>query len=163
MTISAPVLFKNPTPSQINLIKNSTNHSLLLKKLQNTESAQLCRSSSAVLVQAGLPMFTNINWFWPVGPAQCKQHIHITRSARAASVSYIQSYQKCKHPLDIFWGTLHSTQRIFSMKSFVACSKVLSDCSKHIQLSTGKCNFQLRVENVFNAKICRLYKSANPT
>ena len=31
------------TPNQINLIKNAKNHFLLLKKLKNTESAQLCR------------------------------------------------------------------------------------------------------------------------
>ena len=34
------VLFKKPTPSQINLIKNAKNHFILLKKLKNTESAQ---------------------------------------------------------------------------------------------------------------------------
>ena len=39
--MSAPGLFKKPTPSQINLIKNSRNYFLLLKKLKNTESAQL--------------------------------------------------------------------------------------------------------------------------
>ena len=37
-----PVLFKKPTPSQINLIKNAKNNFLLLKKLKNTDSAQLC-------------------------------------------------------------------------------------------------------------------------
>ena len=37
--ISAPVLFKMPTPGQINLIKNAKNNFLVLK---NTESAQLC-------------------------------------------------------------------------------------------------------------------------
>ena len=31
-TISAPVLFKKPTHSQINLIKNAKNHFLLVKK-----------------------------------------------------------------------------------------------------------------------------------
>ena len=41
--ISAPVLFKTPTPSQINLIKKAKNNFLLLKKFKNTESAQLCR------------------------------------------------------------------------------------------------------------------------
>ena len=40
--ISAPVLFKKPTPSQINLIKDAKNHFLLLKRFKNTESAQLC-------------------------------------------------------------------------------------------------------------------------
>ena len=45
--ISAPVLFKKPTPSQINLIKNAKNHFLILKKLENTESAQLCTVSTA--------------------------------------------------------------------------------------------------------------------
>ena len=40
---SAPVLFKKPTPSQINLIKNAKNHFLLLKKFKNTESAHHCR------------------------------------------------------------------------------------------------------------------------
>ena len=40
--ISAPVLFKKPTPSQINLIKKAKNNFLLLKKLKHTESAQLC-------------------------------------------------------------------------------------------------------------------------
>ena len=35
-------LFKKPTPSQINLIKNEKNHFLLVKKLKNTGSAQLC-------------------------------------------------------------------------------------------------------------------------
>ena len=39
--ISAPVLFKKPTSSQINLIKSAKTHFLLLKKLKNTESAQL--------------------------------------------------------------------------------------------------------------------------
>ena len=39
--ISAPVLFKKPTPSQIELIKNANIHFLLLKKFKNTESAQL--------------------------------------------------------------------------------------------------------------------------
>ena len=39
--MSAPVLFKKLTPSQINLIKNAKNHFLLMKKLKNTESAQL--------------------------------------------------------------------------------------------------------------------------
>ena len=38
---SAPVLFKKPTPSQINLIKKGKNHFLLLKKFKNTGSAQL--------------------------------------------------------------------------------------------------------------------------
>ena len=33
---------KKPTPSQINLIKKCKNYFLLLKKLKNTESAQLC-------------------------------------------------------------------------------------------------------------------------
>ena len=42
LPISAPVLFKKPTPSQINLITNAKNHFLLLKKFKNTESAQLC-------------------------------------------------------------------------------------------------------------------------
>ena len=32
--MSAPVLFKKPTPSQINLIKNGENHFLLLKILK---------------------------------------------------------------------------------------------------------------------------------
>ena len=41
ITYSAPVLFKNPTPSQINLINDAKNHFLLLKKLKNSESAQL--------------------------------------------------------------------------------------------------------------------------
>ena len=36
------VLFKKPTPSQINLIKNAKNHFLLVKKFLNTSSAQLC-------------------------------------------------------------------------------------------------------------------------
>ena len=36
------VLFKKPTPSQFNLIKNAKNHFLLLKKFKNNESAQLC-------------------------------------------------------------------------------------------------------------------------
>ena len=39
--ISAPVLFKKPSPSQINFIKNAKKHFLLLKKLKNTERAQL--------------------------------------------------------------------------------------------------------------------------
>ena len=37
--ISALVLFKKPTPSQINLIENAKNHFLLLNKFKNTESA----------------------------------------------------------------------------------------------------------------------------
>ena len=41
ITYSAPFLFINLTPSQINLIKNAKNHFLLLKKFKNTESAQL--------------------------------------------------------------------------------------------------------------------------
>ena len=41
MPISAPVLLKKPTPSQINVIKNAKNHFLLLKKLKNSSSAQL--------------------------------------------------------------------------------------------------------------------------
>ena len=40
--MSAPFLFKKPTPNQINLIKNATNHFLLLKIFLKTESAQLC-------------------------------------------------------------------------------------------------------------------------
>ena len=39
--MSAPVLFKKPTPSQISVIENVKNYFLLLKKLKNTESAQL--------------------------------------------------------------------------------------------------------------------------
>ena len=35
-------LFKKLTPSQINLMKNTKYHFLLLKKIKNTESAQLC-------------------------------------------------------------------------------------------------------------------------
>ena len=42
ITYSAPVLFKMPTPSQINLIKNAKNHFLLVKKFKKTGSAQLC-------------------------------------------------------------------------------------------------------------------------
>ena len=48
ISISATVLFKIPTPSQINLIKNAKNHFLLIKKFKNTESAQLCDSLSCV-------------------------------------------------------------------------------------------------------------------
>ena len=40
--IAAPVLFKKPTPSQINVIKKAKNHFLLWKVFKNTESAQLC-------------------------------------------------------------------------------------------------------------------------
>ena len=39
--LPAPVLFKKPTQSQIKLIKNAKNQILLLKKIKNTESAQL--------------------------------------------------------------------------------------------------------------------------
>ena len=39
--ISAPLLFKKATPSQINMIKKAKNHFLLVKKLKTTESAQL--------------------------------------------------------------------------------------------------------------------------
>ena len=35
---TAPALFKKPTPSQINLIKNVNNHFLVLKKFKTTES-----------------------------------------------------------------------------------------------------------------------------
>ena len=38
---TSPV-FKKPTLSQINLIKNANNNFLLLKNFKNTESAQLC-------------------------------------------------------------------------------------------------------------------------
>ena len=44
ITYSVPFLFINPTPSQINLIKNAKNQFLLLKKIKNTESAQLWNS-----------------------------------------------------------------------------------------------------------------------
>ena len=37
-------LFKKPTPSTINLLKNAKNNFLKLKNLKNTESAQLCWS-----------------------------------------------------------------------------------------------------------------------
>ena len=40
--VSAPVLFKEHTPSQINLIKNAKNHFYWGKKYKNSESAQLC-------------------------------------------------------------------------------------------------------------------------
>ena len=46
ITYFCTVLFKKPTPSQINLIKNAKNHFLLLKKFKNTESAQLWTHSS---------------------------------------------------------------------------------------------------------------------
>ena len=36
---------KNPPPSQINLIKNAKNYFLLVNKLKNSESAQLCEPS----------------------------------------------------------------------------------------------------------------------
>ena len=41
LTCSALVLFKKPTPSQINLIKNAKKHFLWLKKFKNTSSAHL--------------------------------------------------------------------------------------------------------------------------
>ena len=49
--MSAPVLFEKLTPSQINLIKNAKNHFLLMKKLKNTESAQLCLNVSIFLFE----------------------------------------------------------------------------------------------------------------
>ena len=42
ITYFCTVLFKKPTPSQINLIKSAKNHFLLVKKLKNTWSAHLC-------------------------------------------------------------------------------------------------------------------------
>ena len=42
VTVFCTSLFKKPTPSQINFIKNAKNHFLLVKKLKNTGSAQLC-------------------------------------------------------------------------------------------------------------------------
>ena len=41
LIISASALFKKPSSSQINLIKNAKIHFLFLKKLKNTKSAQL--------------------------------------------------------------------------------------------------------------------------
>ena len=54
--MSAPVVCKKPTPSQINLIKNAKNHFLLFKQFKNTESAQLCsgRHYTATLYLPGL-------------------------------------------------------------------------------------------------------------
>ena len=42
--------FKKPTPSQMNLIRNAKNYFLLLEKLKNTESAQLCKKRIPVAV-----------------------------------------------------------------------------------------------------------------
>ena len=42
ISISAPALFKKPTSSQINLIKNVKNNFYYWKNLKNTESAHLC-------------------------------------------------------------------------------------------------------------------------
>ena len=62
ITISAPVLFKKPTPSQINFIKNVKYHFSLLKMFKNTKSVQLCtvklfyiRDVLGVLCVAGNP------------------------------------------------------------------------------------------------------------
>ena len=47
--ISAPVLFKQPTPSQINLIKKAKNHFLLLKKFLKNPKVP----SSGIISQTG--------------------------------------------------------------------------------------------------------------
>ena len=39
------IIFKKPTPSQMNLIRNAKNYFLLLEKLKNTERSQLCKSA----------------------------------------------------------------------------------------------------------------------
>ena len=52
VTYSAPVLFKKPTPSQINLIKNANNNILLLNKFKNTESAQPWSKSTSCFVKS---------------------------------------------------------------------------------------------------------------
>ena len=57
------LLFKKPTPSQINFIKNAKNHFLLLKKCKNTQSAQLC-SLCIVSVEIDLSTFCKQEKKW---------------------------------------------------------------------------------------------------
>ena len=61
-SISAPVLFKKPTPNQINLIKNANNF-LLVKKFKNTESAQLW----PVYMISGCNLPCPDRFIWPRG------------------------------------------------------------------------------------------------
>ena len=74
-------LFKKPTPSQINFIKNAKNHFLLLKKFKNSESAQP-RNTHCVNVSSNM-----------INTDQQAQHSSATCSCYQASPHRLESFQ----------------------------------------------------------------------
>ena len=98
---SAAVLFKKPTPSQINLIKKAKNQSLLVKKFKNTESAQLWRKALSEEV-VGETDPTN---YWAPFPALSANLLARLESARELHAAAIQKTQRYHQGIVEFYET----------------------------------------------------------
>ena len=92
--MSAPVLIKKPSPSQINLIKNAQNHFLLLYKFKNNSSAQLC--SAATMTSDHYVQILEFPWMaYLLTYVDANMTVNFSCSGTLISQEYILSAAHC--------------------------------------------------------------------